>query len=298
MSYSKTLICQETGITLTFIDDWPDGNYDSIRSHPQLENLHHRITKYKSRTPKSYLAGGILHTLKSCNRFAHVKHYPKNIMGLLNAELCEHDSEFLYSLYVKVQTFCYGKSIIREAQFNLASTLAGKWGIVKAIRILIREEDEANIPSNKYTYAINIAAAEMRKATRQVLSITSQPSEPAKLGNMNIEAVIKRVKELANKTRKGFLPDVQDIEKTIGLTVKEANILLPNYPLVDMVKRQSMASLYFRLAEVGKYHTITTPTQKRSFSYIEERLLDDSVNPIELTDGDAVDLDDLDLSML
>ena len=300
MSYTKTLVCELSGISLTIIDDFAEGDYSTFRRHPQLENLHHIVEKYKSRAPKSYLAGAILVTLASCNRFARTTHYPKQLMGILNAELCDHDSEFLYGLYEKVNTYCYGKSIVRDAQFNLGifNTQFGgnnvKWGIVSAIRLLIG--DDNTIPQTKYHYAIDIASAQMRKKSRATLTL-DDTGKAEKIGNMNIEAVIRRVKELASKARKLNTNQIQEIEQDVEIDVKYANSILLLYPMTAMEIRMKMAILYKRIAKAFP-ELVKSATQKRSFDMIYERLLDEKTNPVELTDGDAISLDELDLAAL
>lgn len=293
--HTRTIICEKSGITFTLTDDFPGGSFDTIKQHIHLDRLHGLIEKYQSRCGKSYLAGGILTTLLDCNRFAYLEHYPKHLMGQLNAELCAHDSEFLYDLYQRVQTFCYSRSVAGHAQFNLM-VVNGKWDIARAIACLVNDVDE-DIPTNGYIYATQIAAAEVRKSKRNTLTKDNAGIKPEKLGNMNIDAVLKRVKMLSNKCHKVASRHVAELEAKAEITLDQANTVLFSYPLASEDIRFRMAKLYRLLASEFR-DIVYTPTMQRSFTKVGELLVDQKTRPLEVTGGAASSLDDLDLDSL
>lgn len=295
MAYTKTMFCERSGISLTIIDDFAHGNYETFRSHPQLENLHSIIQRYKCRAPKSYLAGGILLTLQDCKRFAYSQHYPKNLMAMLNLELCSHSADFLYSMYEKVQTFCYGKSIVREAQFNLMQA-NGRWGIVHAIKVLIGEPE--TIPSNQYQHAAQVAAAMFRQKDRAKVSLKFKPAAPTaakdKLGNMNLDKIIARVQGISRKLEKMEPTKVREVEQEVGKSLSSANVVLPSYVMASEENREAMALLYKSLATMLP-EKFRTKTILRSFERVVELLRDLSTTPVEISDGAELDLSDLEI---
>lgn len=278
MPTKKYYVCRRSGIASTVISEMPGAPIQTVKEALFLDDIHPTIERLRARCPATILAGGILLALNDCERFANQDKYPITLMGELNAELSLHKPSFLYELYQRVYTFCYGTSVAASSTFNLTQS-HGKWGIVHAIKLLIGDPED--IPSNGYIQAANIAASISRQEERRTLTLENAKISSGKLGSMKILDIIKRVKRLANKCKRVDTARIMAIEAKYKTSLAHANEVLDQYPHQAEYQKIAMAKLYTAIAFQFP-DIICSNTHRASFESIKRHLLDFDNIPTEL----------------
>lgn len=272
-SYTHTLICQQTGMLITFISSLPDGDYSAIHSHPNIPMIHSHIAKHGHRAPKDVIAGGILHTLRSSGKLVFCSKYPATLMGEFNAALCKHNPYFLMELYNAVQTACYGKQLVKTCSLNLAAIVSGKWSIINAIEAITGREFGASPEKRSEVIAKKLMASPAKK-----------------LASMNLGDIFKRIPRLISLIKGDFEPaELAYLEEKYQYRIPELTRCIPVYLELSAERRYLMAGMLKELCELGQAAGILhTGTQLRSFQRAIDLILDMKTRPAELDKSDSL----------
>lgn len=279
----NTIFCRKTGITFQYTTKYPEGNYDTMREHPQLDSLHLIIAKHKWKTDKEFLAGAILLNLHHAKLLAHTDKYPAKLMAQMNLSLQKSDSHSLYQLYNTVATYCYNTVVRgkRTRTINLTSVASGQWSILVAIQSLLglTEEEISDCP---IVSATKIAKAMMKKKEQELLTLQKQKHNKPKAMGMSLKEVMRRVKALINRAKKDNPEAFSAWSEDFGWSYRDVCYKLSNYTDLKMETRE-LLSLY--LTKVMKLIELSD-IEARSVAKIKELLKEEAIKPIELTDGE------------